>query len=438
MDPLPSSDLLQYISLTLLLFLSAFFSGTETAFFAIDKTTKNLLENDDSSASRRVLALLSDSQRLLITVLLSNNIVNIFIATQTTIITQNLAQSYGWDMTISLVVNVLVVSFLILMLGEVLPKVYAIKDSLWFAKRSSLFITIIQALLTPFTFFLSKYTKGLTKFFKVKLGNTGFSEEELKTLIDLSEESGTIENEEKEMISSIMDFGDTSVKEIMVPRIDMVTVKHDASLDDLIETAKDSHFSRIPVYKERIDDIIGVIYVKDLISYINREADETVSIASLLHEGHYVPEQKKIQDLLKEFQTQKMHMAIVVDEYGGTSGLVTLEDILEEIVGEIQDEYDAEDPLLVQIDEANFIIDGKMPVEEFNELLPVEIPDEEDVETISGFIHHLTGSLPEQAEVIHFENLSFTIEKVDQRRIESIRLEILPKKPETDAASPDA
>jgi gliding motility-associated protein GldE len=414
-----------------LLCLSALFSGTETAFFTLDKTTRNLLENDDNSASKRVLKLLTEPQRLLITILFSNNVVNIFIATQATILTQDLASQFEWDLTLSLIVNVGLVSFLILMIGEVLPKIYAVKDPLWLTKRVSLFITVIQALLLPITFFLTKYTNGLTLLFKIKINSSGFSEEELKTLIDLSEESGSIENEEKEMISSIMDFGDTSVKEIMVPRIDMITIKHDAELNDLLDVAKESHYSRIPVYEERIDNIIGLVFIKDLIAYINNDRLANVTIKSLLHDCFYVPEQKKIQDLLKEFQSQKMHMAIVVDEYGGTSGLVTLEDILEEIVGEIQDEYDTEDPLYTLVDDSTFIIDGKMPIEEFNNLLPVEIPDEDDIETISGFIHHLTGKLPEEGDIITHENLSFTIEKVDQRRIDTIRLEILPEKPNT-------
>lgn len=414
-----------------MLCLSALFSGTETAFFTLDKTTRNLLENDDNSASKRVLKLLTEPQRLLITILFSNNVVNIFIATQATILTQDLASQFEWDLTLSLIVNVGLVSFLILMIGEVLPKIYAVKDPLWLTKRVSLFITVIQALLLPITFFLTKYTNGLTLLFKIKINSSGFSEEELKTLIDLSEESGSIENEEKEMISSIMDFGDTSVKEIMVPRIDMITIKHDAELNDLLDVAKESHYSRIPVYEERIDNIIGLVFIKDLIAYINNDRLANVTIKSLLHDCFYVPEQKKIQDLLKEFQSQKMHMAIVVDEYGGTSGLVTLEDILEEIVGEIQDEYDTEDPLYTLVDDSTFIIDGKMPIEEFNNLLPVEIPDEDDIETISGFIHHLTGKLPEEGDIITHENLSFTIEKVDQRRIDTIRLEILPEKPNT-------
>lgn len=423
MDPSPGSILIDFLPLLGLLFLSAFFSGSETAFFSLNKTTLAVLENDENRASKRVYRLIQHPQMLLITILICNNVVNVFIAAESTLATQAMAAAYDWDPTWTLIINIFAVSFFILMFGEILPKIYAVKDPLWFAKRCSRIIAMFRILIYPVAWGISRYTNVVTSSLKAKLAHPGFSEEELKTLIDISEESGTIETEEKEMISSIMDFGDTTVKEIMVPRIDMTTVREDATLDELVEIAKSSHYSRIPVYRDRIDNIIGLIYIKDLIHEMSNRAGDA-GISDLVHDGYYVPEQKKIQDLLKEFQTHQMHMAVVVDEYGGTSGLVTLEDILEEIVGEIQDEYDSEAPLYEQLNDSTYRIDGRMPIEECNELLPIELPEAEDIETISGFIHHITGNLPAESDVISYENLVFEIERIDHHRIDKIRLTV--------------
>lgn len=432
LDPFSSSLILSLIQIIILLFFSGLISGTETAFFAIDKTTRNLLENDDSASSKRVLKLLEDNQNLLITILIMNNIINIVIAVKTTILTQLLAETYNWNFALSMGINVVLITFILLLVGEIIPKVYAIKDSLYYAKRVSLFILIVQTILKPISKIFQKFTDLFTKAMNVEFNPTQFSEEELKTLIDISEETGTIENEEKEMISSIMDFSDTTVKEVMVPRIDMIAVDSTTQMSEFIAQVKESHFSRIPIYEERIDNIIGIVYIKDLISYIGKDSLKDVTLPDLVHKAYYVPEQKKIQDLLNEFQSQKMHMAIVVDEYGGTSGLVTLEDIIEEIVGEIQDEYDFEEPLINQIDESNYEIDGKLQIEEFNENLPIDIPEEDGVETISGFIHHLTGKLPEESDIINYENFEFTIKEVDNRRINKIHLTIHDKNNNSD------
>ena len=420
------SYLLYAVTFPFLLFLSAFFSGTETAFFSLSKSTISILETDDSKSSKRVLKLLQNPQELLVTILISNNIVNIVIATEATLITQSITQAYQWNVYLSLIVNVLIVSFLILIFGEILPKVIAIKDSLWFAKRSSLVINILNYLLKPVSYLFTSFSKIFTESLKANWGSQTFSEEELKTLFDISEETGAIENNEKEMITSIIDFSETNVKEIMVPRIDMDCIKSDASIAELIELVNESLHSRIPVFQDRIDNILGIIYVKDLLKYVaNNKSLDSVKIDKIIHKAYFVPEKKKIQELLKEFQEQKVHMAIVVDEYGGTSGLVTLEDIIEEIVGEIQDEYDTEQPLINRINEYTYILDGKLSIEELNEAISIELPQSEDIETISGFIYHKIGKLPDLNELIQHENLQFKIKEIDNRRINKIELNIL-------------
>ena len=422
MDP-SFTDILIICLLPILLLLSAFFSGSETAFFSIDKATQSLLENDDSRSSKRILKLLSEPQKLLITILIGNNIVNVIVASISTLISQKFAEIYELNVTLILFINVVFITFLILLTGEIFPKVVAVRDNLKFARKTSSLLQFFSVLFTPISFLLKKTTQSFTEVVELRL-NQGLTEEELKTLIDISEENGSIQSDEKEMLSSIIEFSETTVREVMVPRIDMVCVQSDEPIENIIAIINEQLHSRIPVYENRIDNITGIIYAKDLIKHL--PSFENVSIKDIIHPVYFVPEQKRIQDLLKEFQAKKIHMAVVVDEYGGTSGLITLEDIIEEIVGEIQDEYDYELPLCEKLDEQNFILDGRLSIEEFNETLPLEIEEQEGIETISGFIHNLTGNLPKEKEIILFKNLEFTIDKVDSRRISKIKLKILP------------
>jgi CBS domain containing-hemolysin-like protein len=265
-------------------------------------------------------------------------------------------------------------------------------------------------------------TKWLSKSLKLTKKKTLLSEDELKTLVDFGEEKGTLEQDEKEMIHSIFEFGQTSVKEIMIPRIDMVCIPTTAGINELLELIKDNLHSRIPVYRDTVDNIVGIFYAKDLLPFINKRKNQNSSIEKLARPVYFVPEQKMIDDLLREFQSEKIHMAIVVDEYGGTSGLVTLEDIIEEIVGEIQDEYDIEQPLYRKINENTFLVDGSMPLTEINSELGLELPTEEGVETIGGFLFGIFGSVPKEKEIAKYNGYEFTIEKIIERRIKQVRI----------------
>jgi gliding motility-associated protein GldE len=403
-----------------LVVFSAFFSASETAFFSIDKTSLKLFQSSDQKSAKRVAKLLEDPQELLITILIGNNIVNVLIAMLSTLFTKILATTLQVNLTIFLTLNVAFVTIVILFGGEIFPKIFAIRNNTLFVQRTAVILQIIRIVFFPITFIFKKLAGNFTNYFSIKLKPSSLNEEELKTLFDLSEESGALQNDEREMLTSIIDFSETTVKEIMVPRVDMECVRIDESIEKIIDLIKINSHSRIPVYEERIDDIKGIIYAKDLIKFLPEIKD--INISELLHEVHFVPEQKRIQELLKEFQDKKIHMAIVVDEYGGTSGLVTLEDIIEEIVGEIQDEYDKEEPLFIKKSENKLELDGRLSIEELNEILPKAIEDPEGIETISGFIHHLTGNLPNENDIIDFENYHFKIQKVDSRRISKIEL----------------
>jgi CBS domain containing-hemolysin-like protein len=258
--------------------------------------------------------------------------------------------------------------------------------------------------------------------FRVNKNSLLLSEEELRSIVDMGEEKGTLQQDEKEMIHSIFEFGETTVKEIMIPRIDMVCISTDSKLNSLLRLIIKHLHSRIPIYKDKIDNIIGIIYAKDLLTFVNRKSNGEANLEKLARPAYFVPEQKKIDELLREFQSQRIHMAIVVDEYGGTSGIVTLEDIIEEIVGEIQDDHDSEQPLYQKLSDNEFLVDGGMDLEEMNEELLINLPTEEGVETLGGFLFGLFGSVPREKQSVSYENYKFVIEKVIRRRITKVKI----------------
>jgi len=329
---------------------SAFFSGTETAFFSLSELELSKLREEGSRGSRRVIRLMNDSRKLLITILVGNTLVNIIAAIDATVLVTRLSRAYHFSEGLAIFLEVVVVTLIILIFSEITPKILAVRNSLNLALRVSPFIDLVYLLLYPISAVLERFTDLFKRALHIRTDAEFLSEEEIKTLIELGEEKGTIQSEERMMIDSIFEFGETTVKEIMVPRIDMVCIEMHASLKDLIRLIRERGHSRIPVYEGRIDNIRGVIHVKDLIPVLDKSSRD-VKLMDLARPAYFVPESKKIDDLLREFQRQKVHMAIVVDEYGGTAGLVTLEDIIEEIVGEIQDEYDKEAPLYQKIDE---------------------------------------------------------------------------------------
>ena len=254
------------------------------------------------------------------------------------------------------------------------------------------------------------------------------SEDEIRHLVDIAEEEEEIEEDERELIHSIFEFGDTVVREVMVPRPDMITIPSDATLDDALKTIVKAGYSRIPLYEGDNDNIVGVLYAKDLLKRVHESRRDT-KVSVIGRSPTFVPEQKKVAELLREMQEQRVHMAVVVDEYGGTAGLVTIEDLIEEIVGEIVDEYDQEEPLVEPIDEDTIRVDAKMPIDEVNELLHAELPHEEWY-TVGGLVFGLTGRVPTQGERVKFDSLEFMTERVTGRRIQKVVITKLPPEPE--------
>jgi gliding motility-associated protein GldE len=405
-----------------LLLLSAFFSASETAYFSLSSTDIERLRSKKDYPTMQVVQLLSHPKKLLITIVVGNTVVNIAAASLAAILTLDICDSLNLDKQIGMLIDVIIVTFVILIFTEIVPKVAAVKNAKQVAINFSFPLTIFYYLFLPIVSIFHSFTQWLTHIFRVQKSKLLLSEDELRSLVDVGEEEGTLEEEEKEMIHSIFEFGETTVREIMIPRIDMICISTDSDLDTLLELIKKHMHSRIPVYREKIDNITGILYAKDLLPFITPKKEAEIDLSQLARSAYFVPEQKKIDELLREFQAEKIHMAIVIDEYGGTAGLVTLEDIIEEIVGEIQDEHDYEQPLYQKLGENEFIVDGGMDLEEINEELKIELPTEGGVETLAGFLFGLFGSVPKEKQTIKYSGYEFVIEKIIRRRIKQVRI----------------
>lgn len=405
----------------ILIGLSAFFSGSETALFSLSELEKRRLQEGGTPGGKRVLELLARPRLLLTTILIGNTLVNVSAATLAALLTSDLVAAHGFSRTWAVIIQVGVVTLVLLVFSEVTPKILALQRSERFAVVAATVLRPIIWLLFPVAGPIEAMSRQLERIFGVKEGEFALSEAELRALIDVGEEEGALEADEREMIHSIFEFGKTHAREIMVPRIDMVCIERSASIRELVELIKSCGHTRIPVYEGTVDNIIGIIHAKDLLPYLGREEQE-VDLARIARPPMFVPESKLIDELLREFQKQRSHMAIVVDEYGGTAGLVTLEDVIEEIVGEIQDEYDRELPLYQELDDGSYLMDAKIDLDEVNEVLGVELPTEEDYESLGGFIFHLTGQVPREGDRIQYGDLEFIVEKVQRNRIVTVKV----------------
>ncbi len=414
------------IILILLLISSALISGSEIAFFSLNQTDINELSNNGKEKNV-VVTLLERPRKLLATILITNNFINILIV----LLFASLAETLFGDFNISLnlyffavpirfLLEVLLVTFLILLFGEVLPKVYASRNALLFAKKISKFIHTVNILLTPFSMPLIAITKWVEQKFGSKASN--FSVETLSQALELTSQDATSKDEQK-ILNGIVNFGNTETVQIMKPRIDVFALSDTETYEEVLSKILTNGYSRNPVYSENIDNIIGILYAKDLLAHLNKK---TFDWKTLLREPFFVPENKKLDDLLADFRAKKNHLAIVVDEYGGTSGVVTLEDVIEEIVGDINDEFDDEDVSYSKIDANNYIFEGKTSIKDFCKILDdedEEIFEEEkgESETLAGFILEISGKFPKKGAEIKFKNYTFTIEALDKKRIKQVK-----------------
>jgi len=412
--------LLETIGLMILLALSAFFSGAETALFSLNKLhLKKLQRKEQTLQVESIVKLLDDPQKTLITILIGNMFVNITASSLATYLAIKLFGNIGVGIASGFMV------FMILVFGEVVPKSLAITQAEKISKRVARTIELLSMILFPLVKLLKLLINGLYNLFRMNKnrGKKEITEEDLITLINVGKDEGVIEEQEKKMIKNIFEFGDTTVKEVMIPRVDIDFAPHDISLTSIVNMIKKSGHSRIPVYEGTIDNIIGILYVKDILKIYRElfQLKEIFDVKKILRKAYFVPENKKIDELLDIFQKDRIQIAIVIDEYSGTDGLVTMEDVLEEIVGEIIDEYDKEIELFKKIDENTFIADGMINIDKINEILHVKIP-EDDFETLGGFIYKLIEKVPREEEEIIYKNIKIIIKRVIKNRIKRVKI----------------
>lgn len=407
-------------TMMLLLFFSAMISGSEIAYFSLTATDKQQLADKNSGRTKLVLKLISKPENLLATILVANNFINVGIVILSTYITDPLFESIQSEV-LKFLIQVVVVTFLLLLLGELMPKVYANQFSKKHAVRMAYPLNFAGRIFRPISFLLTSSTNIINQRLRKKQQN--LSMDELSHALELASDDLS---EEKNMLEGIVKFANIHVKEIMRPRVDVVALDDSYTMNKVISVIVESGYSRIPVYRENFDHILGVLYIKDLLPHLKVEDKENFKWQKLIREQYFVPESKKISELLEEFQQKKIHMAIVIDEYGGSSGLVTMEDILEEIVGEISDESDVEDLPYKIIEEGKWEFVASVSLNDFFKIMDVDGSKFNDVrgdaDSLAGLILEITGELPQKHDEIKHSGFIFTITSVDNRRIKTIEV----------------
>ena len=422
LQPISIGIVLNFIVILLMLFCSALISGAEVAYFSLTPNDVEDLNQEKSKKALLTLKLLEKPNKLLATILITNNFINIGIIILSTYLTASIFQ-FPENSIMEFMFQIVVITFVIVLFGEITPKVYANRNALWFSKWMSIPLNLSSKLFSPLSYLLTSSTAFFDK--RLKRKKEVVSMDEIAEALELTTETDPNEEEQK-ILKSIVEFGNIDVKEIMKSRVDVVAIEQKLLFEKVIDLVVDSGFSRIPVYKENFDDVIGILYVKDLIPHLDQKSD--FKWQDLIRSAYFVPETKMINDLLKEFQDKKIHLAIVVDEYGGTSGIVTLEDILEEIVGDITDEFDDDGNIFSVLDDYNFIFEGKISLNDFLKTVKGEIDYFDgvkgDSDSLAGLILELRGVIPSKGEIIKFAPYIFTIESSDSRKIKRIKVQI--------------
>ena len=410
-----------FVAIFALLFCSALISGAEVALFSLSQKDLDETLQEHPSKGKIITKLLEKPKKLLATLLVANNFINIGVVILFLFVGKNWFAAVS-SSVLKFSIEVVIVTFLILLFGEVLPKVYASRNNIKFAKRVAYPVAVLDKLLSPISLPMRKVTIYLHN----KLGKqkTNFSVDQLSQALELTD-SDESSSEEQKILEGIVTFGNTDARQVMSPRMDIFALEIEESFAAIYSKIIEKGFSRIPVYRDNIDQIEGVLFVKDLLRHIDKEEYDW---KTLIREPFFIPENKKIDNLLKDFQNMKSHLAIVVDEYGGTSGIVSLEDIIEEIVGDISDEFDGDNSNVSKIDDKNYVFEGKTNLKDFYRIIDVNEELFEtakgEAETLAGFILEVLGNFPKKEQKIVFENCTFTIEVVDKKRVKQIKVTI--------------
>lgn len=407
--------LVQLVVLVILLIGSAFFSASETALMSISKIDARHMVDQNIKNAKIVSKLVEDPNKLLGAILVGNNIVNIGASSLATVIATGIFQSAGAGIATG------VMTLLILIFGEITPKSLSTQKAHEVACFVARPISILVVIFNPLVKVLMFISNLIIRIFggKIDTSKPFITTDELKTIVTVSHEEGVIEEEEKEMIYNVFGFGDSFTKDVMIPRTDMIAVDANATYEEIIDLYKQEQFSRMPVYQESHDNIIGVIYVKDLL--LKQFNPEDFVMADFLRDVYFVHEFKRIDELFKEMRSKKIGMAIVVDEYGGTSGIVTLEDLIEEIVGDIDDEYDMTEDSFVKLNDKEYLVDGSFRISDFNDELHLDISSNE-FDSIGGFIIGLLDRFPDEGEVVTYEGITFRVQETMNNRINKLKI----------------
>lgn len=421
-NPFSIEILVNLCVVIVLLVFSALISGSEVALFSLTPTDLDKLKEAEDKGSANINVILNQPKYLLATILIVNNAVNIAIIILSTLTLQQQFNFTALPYWLDFAIQVIGITFIILLFGEIVPKVYATKNALKIALFMAFPLKFLIKFFKPVSFLLIYSTNFFDK--KIKRKTHDISVEELSHAIDLTNDIHS-NQQEHQILKGIVKFGETSVKEVMTARVNVVAIEKETPFNEIIKIILDSGHSRIPVYEDSFDKILGVLYIKDIIPYINK--DENFNWLSLLRNPFFVPENKKLDDLLKEFQDKKIHLAIIVDEYGGTSGIITLEDIIEEIVGEISDEFDTEDIVYSKLDDSTYVFEGNTTINDLNKIISLEDNSifaemKKEAETLAGLIIEISGKIPQKNEKVNFHNFSFIVEASDKRRVKRVKL----------------
>ena len=411
-----SSFTWQLVILVILIALSSFFSAAETVLMSLNKIRIRHLVDENIKGAKLLEKLTNAPNKLLGSILIGNNIVNIGASA----LASSLAMKLFGDSGVALATGVMTV--LVLIFGEITPKTIAKQKSEQISLRIIKIINIVVKVLTPLVFVFTQISQVFIKLLGAEpdVNESFITQEELKTMVGVSEEEGVLEEEEKEMIFNVFEFGDLQVKDVMIQRVDIVAVNVDVTYDEILDVIKQEQFSRIPVYNETIDDIVGVLNIKDLL-FISDEDKKNFDIKKFMRDPFYTFEFKKVMELFAEMKKSRNHISIVLDEYGGTVGIATIEDLVEEVVGEIEDEYDQEEKEIQCINEKEYMLEGSTRLHDIKDIIGLDLESDE-FDSIGGLIIGELGRFPEEKEEVTYNNIKFIVEEVDKNRIKKVRM----------------
>ncbi|MFC1481249.1 hemolysin family protein [Candidatus Neomarinimicrobiota bacterium] len=405
----------------ILLVVSGVLSGAETAFFKVQSRLRDYGDERKGDFSPAVLAILKQPRQLLISLLTGNTVVNVTMAFMSALITADFARAAGLNLNLLIALESIVVTVIILLFGEVMPKILAMRYAANFARVTSWPVKWLVILLYPVGRVIYGLTSFVARLTRIKPETIFTSEEELRNLADVGHDRGTLEESEKQIIHSILEFSDTAVHEVMTPRVDIMALEARAGIKEAIEIVRDRQFSKIPVFKESIDDIKGILYAKDILPYLNGPYPD-VNLIRLSRQPFFIPESKGIASLLQDFKAKRTSIAIVVDEFGGTAGLVTLEDVVEEVLGELRDPYDLGEAEISSTGEDEFMVDAAVTLDDLTDWLNLSFPEERDYDTLGGFLFDQFDDIPEVGQKIMHDQRCYTVKVLDGNRISKVHI----------------